>query len=322
MQVLKKMLAAAVLVSCSAAAVAADMAGSPITFISPFPPGGGTDTLTRMMATAIGQDQGWNIVVENKPGAGGNLALDATARAKPDGHTLVMAQTDNIVLNPWLYKKLSYDTFKDFKPVGLVASSPSVFVVLPDSPYKTLDDVVKAAKAKPGEVSLGIPGIGGSGDLIGYLWRSAAGMELMHVPYRGWSQAFPDLMSGRIALYTGSVASLLPQISSGKVRALAVVADERSPALPDVPTFVESGFKTINQTIWWGLMAPGQTPDDVIATLNGAINQALGKPELIKKLEQAGYSVMKGTPEDLAKRHRTDHDVFGKVVQQAGIPQQ
>ncbi|CAM3932848.1 LacI family transcriptional regulator [Bordetella tumbae] len=322
MQVLKKMMAAAVLVSCSAAAVAADMAGSPITFISPFPPGGGTDTLTRMMATAIGQDQGWNIVVENKPGAGGNLALDATARAKPDGHTLVMAQTDNIVLNPWLYKKLSYDTFKDFKPVGLVASSPSVFVVLPDSPYKTLDDVVKAAKAKPGEVSLGIPGIGGSGDLIGYLWRSAAGMELMHVPYRGWSQAFPDLMSGRIALYTGSVASLLPQISSGKVRALAVVADERSPALPDVPTFVESGFKTINQTIWWGLMAPGQTPDDVIATLNGAVNQALGKPELVKKLEQAGYSVMKGTPEDLAKRHRTDHDVFGKVVQQAGIPQQ
>ncbi|OZI50934.1 Bug family tripartite tricarboxylate transporter substrate binding protein [Bordetella genomosp. 4] len=322
MKVLKKMMAAAALVSCSAAAVAADMAGSPITFISPFPPGGGTDTLTRMMATAIGQDQGWNIVVENKPGAGGNLALDATARAKPDGHTLVMAQTDNIVLNPWLYKKLSYDTFKDFKPVGLVASSPSVFVVLPDSPYKTLDDVVKAAKAKPGEVSLGIPGIGGSGDLIGYLWRSAADMELMHVPYRGWSQAFPDLMSGRIALYTGSVASLLPQISSGKVRALAVVADERSPALPDVPTFVESGFKTINQTIWWGLMAPGQTPDDVVATLNGAVNQALSKPELVKKLEQAGYSVMKGTPEDLAKRHRIDHDVFGKVVQQAGIPQQ
>lgn len=322
MQVLKKMLAAVALMSCTAGVVAADMTGAPITFISPFPPGGGTDTLTRMMATAIGQDQGWNIVVENKPGAGGNLALDATARARPDGHVLVMAQTDNIVLNPWLYKKLSYDTFKDFKPVGLVASSPSVFVVLPESPYKTLDDVVKAAKAKPGEVSLGIPGIGGSGDLIGYLWRSAADMELMHVPYRGWSQAFPDLMSGRIALYTGSVASLLPQISSGKVRALAVVADERSPALPDVPTFVESGFKTINQTIWWGLMAPGKTPDDVITTLNGAVNQALTNAELVQKLEQAGYSVMKGSPDDLDKRHRADHELFGKVVQQAGIPQQ
>lgn len=322
MQILKKIAVAATLASCAAVAVAADLASGPISFISPFPPGGGTDTLTRMMATAIGPEQGWNIVVENKPGAGGNLALDATARAKPDGHTLVMAQTDNIVLNPWLYEKLPYDTFKDFKPVGLVASSPSVFVVLPDSDYKTLDDVVQAAKAKPGEVSLGIPGVGGSGDLIGYLWRDAAQMELLHVPYRGWSQAFPDLMSGRIDLYTGSVASLLPQISSGKVRALAVVADERSPALPDVPTFVESGFPTINQTIWWGLAAPGQTPDDVISTLNSALNQALEKPELIQKLEQAGYSVMKGSPTDMATRLRADHDVFGKVVQQAGIPKQ
>jgi len=322
MQTLKTFMAAAALASCCAAAGAADLAGAPITFISPFPPGGGTDTLTRMTATAIGQETGWNIVVENKPGAGGNLALDATARARPDGHTLVMAQTDNIVLNPWLYQKLSYDTFKDFKPVGLVASSPSVFVVLPDSRFKTLDDVVKAAKAKPGQVSLGIPGIGGSGDLIGHLWRKAAGMELMHVPYRGWSQAFPDLMSGRIDMYTGSVASLLPQIRSGKVRALAVVADQRSPALPDVPTFGDSGFPSINQTIWWGLMAPGQTPDDVVATLNASLNRALAKPELVQKLQGAGYSVMGGTPQELAQRHRADHDIFGKVVQEAGIPKQ
>ena len=321
MKLFKKLLAATLVLGC-AAAQAADLGKGPITLISPFPPGGGTDTLTRMIGSAIGQDTGWNIVVENKPGAGGNLALDATARAKPDGHTLVMAQTDNIVLNPWLYNKLSYDTFKDFKPVGLVASSPSVFVVVPDSPYKALDDVVKAAKARPGQVSLGIPGIGGSGDLIGHLWRKAAGMELMHVPYRGWSQAFPDLASGRIDLYTGSVASLLPQIRGGKVRALAVVADARSPALPDVPTFAESGFKSINQTIWWGLMAPGKTPDDVVATLNKALNASQAKPELVKKLEDAGYSVMAGTPADLAKRHRADHDVFGKVVQEAGIPKQ
>ncbi|NMK46840.1 tripartite tricarboxylate transporter substrate binding protein [Achromobacter sp. Bel] len=317
-----KTLLAATLLATSAAAGAADMGSAPITLISPFPPGGGTDTLTRMIGSAIAQDTGWNIVVENKPGAGGNLALDATARAKPDGHTLVMAQTDNIVLNPWLYNKLSYDTFKDFKPVGLVASSPSVFVVVPESPYKTLDDVVKAAKARPGQVSLGIPGIGGSGDLIGHLWRKAAGMELMHVPYRGWSQAFPDLASGRIDLYTGSVASLLPQIRGGKVRALAVVADERSPALPDVPTFSESGFKTINQTIWWGLMAPGKTPDDVIATLNQALNKSQAQPDVVKKLEDSGYSVMAGTPADLGKRHRADHDIFGKVVQEAGIPKQ
>jgi tripartite-type tricarboxylate transporter receptor subunit TctC len=233
-----------------------------------------------------------------------------------------MAQTDNIVLNPWLYSKLSYDTFKDFKPVGPVASSPSVFVVLPDSPFKTVGDVVKAAQARPNQISLGIPGIGGTGDLTGYLWRKAANIELMHVPYRGWSQAFPDLASGRIDMYVGSVASLLPQIRGGKVRALGVVANERSPALPDVPTFPESGFATINQSIWWGLMAPGKTPDDVIAALNSELQKVQSNPELVKKLEDAGYSVMKGSPEDLARQHRADHDAFGKVVQEAGIPKQ
>ncbi|CAB3917112.1 hypothetical protein LMG26858_05079 [Achromobacter anxifer] len=321
MKVLKKLLAATLVLGC-AAANAADMGNAPITLISPFPPGGGTDTLTRMIGSAIGQDQGWNMVVENKPGAGGNLALDATARARPDGHTLVMAQTDNIVLNPWLYNKLSYDTFKDFKPVGPVATSPSVFVVLPESPFKTVGDVVKAAQARPGLVSLGIPGIGGTGDLTGYLWRKAANMELMHVPYRGWGQAFPDLASGRIDMYVGSVASLLPQIRGGKVRALAVVAKERAPALPDVPTFAESGFKTIDQSIWWGLMAPAKTPDDVVATLNQALQKVQSQPELVKKLEDAGYSVLKGTPEDLARQHRADHEIFGKVVQDAGIPKQ
>ena len=321
MKVLKKLLAATLVLGC-AAANAADMGTAPITLISPFPPGGGTDTLTRMIGSAIGQDQGWNMVVENKPGAGGNLALDATARARPDGHTLVMAQTDNIVLNPWLYNKLSYDTFKDFKPVGPVATSPSVFVVLPESPFKTVGDVVKAAQARPGVVSLGIPGIGGTGDLTGYLWRKAANMELMHVPYRGWGQAFPDLASGRIDMYVGSVASLLPQIRGGKVRALAVVAKERAPALPDVPTFAESGFKTIDQSIWWGLMAPAKTPDDVVAALNKALQQVQSQPELVKKLEDAGYSVLKGTPEDLARQHRADHEIFGKVVQDAGIPKQ
>ena len=321
MKALKKLLAATLVLGC-AAANAADMGTAPITLISPFPPGGGTDTLTRMIGSAIGQDQGWNMVVENKPGAGGNLALDATARARPDGHTLVMAQTDNIVLNPWLYNKLSYDTFKDFKPVGPVATSPSVFVVLPESPFKTVGDVVKAAQARPGVVSLGIPGIGGTGDLTGYLWRKAANIELMHVPYRGWGQAFPDLASGRIDMYVGSVASLLPQIRGGKVRALAVVAKERAPALPDVPTFAESGFKTIDQSIWWGLMAPAKTPDDVVAALNKALQQVQSQPELVKKLEDAGYSVLKGTPEDLARQHRADHEIFGKVVQDAGIPKQ
>ena len=326
MQPFLKIASAVALVCCATAPLAAttvaDLSTRPITLVSPFPPGGGTDTLTRMVASGLAEAGKWNVVVENIPGAGGNLALDSTSRAQPDGHTLVMAQTDNIVLNPWLYKKLTYDTFKDFKPVGLVASSPSVFVVIPESPFKTIDDVARAASAKPGALTLGIPGVGGSGDLLGHQWRRAAKIELTHIPYRGWAQALPDLVSGRIDLYTGSVASLLPQIQAGKVRALAVVAGERSPALPDVPTFAESGFKHINQPIWWGLMAPAKTPDETIATLNGTLNKVLADESLIKRLEAGGYSVLKGTPADLAARHKADHDTFGAVVRDAGIEPQ
>lgn len=315
-----KRLALTMLLALGSCVVSAqDFPSKPITIISPFPPGGGTDTLSRLIAGGMADKTGWKIVVENKPGAGGNLALDATARAKPDGYTLVMAQTDNIVLNPWLYDKLTYDTFKDFAPVGLVASSPSVFVVAPDSPFKTLQDVVQAARAAPGKLTLGIPGAGGSGDLIGHLWRKTGNVNLSHIPYRGWALAYTDLVSQRIDLYTGSVATLLPHIQSGKVRALAVVASERSPALPDVPTFVESGFKDINQTIWWGLMTAGKTSPAVIATLHSALAKTLSDPEVVKKLQTSGYSVMGGTSEDMAKRYKVDYDLFGKIITEAGI---
>lgn len=315
----KKWLMTSVLAMCAGAVCAQDFPAKAITFISPFPPGGGTDTLTRLVANSIAEKTGWKTIVENKPGAGGNLALDTTARSAPDGHTMVMAQTDNVVLNPWLYDKLPYDTFKDFKPVGLVASSPSVFVVAPDSPYKTLNELVDAARKSPGKLTLGIPGAGGSGDLIGHLWRSQGKVELTHVPYKGWAMAYPDLVSKRIDVYTGSVATLLSQIKSGKVRALAVVSKERSPALPDVPTFVESGFKGIDQSIWWGLMVQGKTPDDVVVKLNTELKNILTDPGVIKKLNEGGYSVMGGTPADMAKQYKADYDLFGKIIRDAGI---
>ncbi|CAM3602982.1 LacI family transcriptional regulator [Bordetella sputigena] len=303
-------------------ASAADLGASPITLVSPFPPGGGTDTLTRMVGAALTADNGWNIVVENKPGAGGNLALDSVARAKPDGHTLVMAQTDNVVLNPWLYKKLTYDTFKDFKPVVLVASSPSVYVTIPKSPYRTIDDIEKFAKKNPGRLSVGVPGVGSSGDLISQLWRKEAGIDFTTVPYRGWAQAYPDLSSGRIDIYNGSVATLLSQIKGGAVHAIGVVADQRSQSLPDVPTFVEKGYKKIDQTIWWGLMVPGQTPDDVVQQLNAAVNKAIAKPEFVAKLREAGYQVLGGTSAEFAKRYKQDYDAFGAVITESGIEKQ
>ena len=300
-------------------AAAQDFPNKAITIISPFPPGGGTDTLARLVASGMAEKMGWKTVVENKPGGGSNLALDATARAKPDGYTLVLAQTDNIVLNPWLYEKLSYDTFKDFAPVGLVASSPSVFVVAPESSYKTLAEVAAAAAKDPGKLTLGIPGAGGMGDLLGHLWRSTGKVHLTHIPYRGWALAYTDLISQRIDLYTGSVASLLPQIHAGKVRALAVVATERSLVLPEVPTFVESGFKELNQSIWWGLAAPAKTPRTTIARLNAGLLEALADPEFVKKLRASGYSIIGSTPDEMAERYKTDYELFGKVIKEAGI---
>jgi len=314
--------ACALLLSAAAVSAQSSLSTRAITWVSPFPPGGGTDTLTRMVGGAVAEAQGWNVVIENKPGGGGNLALNFVAKARPDGHTLVMAQTDNIVLNPHLYKTLPYDTFKDFRPVVMVAASPTVFVVMADSPYKTLDDVVRAAKANPGKITLGIPGAGGSGDLIGHLWRKSAGIALEHVPYRGYSQAFPDLVSHRIDMWAGSAGTLLPHISAGTVRALGVVAAQRAPALPDVPTFVESGFPSIDQALWWGLMTTAGTPDAVVAEMNAAVNAALRQPALIKRLQESGYSVIGGSPQDLAQSYKADHDLFGTIVQQAGIQPQ
>lgn len=318
---IKSLLIAGALV-VSGAASASSLKDGSITFISPFPPGGGTDTLTRMLADNMAQQTGWTIVVENKPGAGGNLALDTTSRARPDGRTLVMAQTDNIVLNPWLFSKLNYDTFKDFTPVGLVASSPSVYVVAPNSPYNTLSDIVNAAKEKPGIVTLGIPGIGGTGDLLGHLFGKEAGIELSHVPYRGWSQAFPDLSSGRIEIYTGSVASLLPQIQAGSVKPIAVIGDQRSPSLPNVPTFAEEGYPAVNQAIWWGLMAPAGTPEEVVKELNEVMVKAVTGDRMTENLEKAGYSPIASTPEELGARHRADHESFGALVKASGFTPQ
>lgn len=324
-KMLKKFLKTAILIgamSFCSASIASTFDSKSITIISPFPPGGGTDTLTRMLADTMSQQEGWTIVVENKPGAGGNLALGSTARANPDGHTLVMAQTDNIVLNPWLYKSLPYDTFEDFAHIGLVASSPSVYVVTSDSELDSVGDLVDKAKENPGALTLGIPGVGGTGDLLGRLFNKEAEIELSYIPFRGWSQAFPDLKAGRIDIYTGSVASLLPQIQGGLVKPIGVIGEERSPALPDVPTFIEAGYPNVSQAIWWGLVAPAGTPEDIIDELNAAMVRAVNSEEMTVSLKAAGYSPIASTPEEHLERHRSDHKLFGELVRSSGIEPQ
>ena len=310
-------LGASLLAACTAA-LAQDYPQRPIRVVVPFPPGGGTDSLTRLLTNKLTETLHWTFVVENKPGAGGNVALDTTAKAAPDGYTLVMAQTDNVVLNPLLYSKLTYDPVKDLVPVGLVASGPAVLVVRADSPYKTLADVVAAAKAKPGQLTFASPGLGTVSHLISELWQKSSGMKLTHVPYRGLAQALPDVVSGQVDMYMGSIPTLQGHIKGGKVRPLAVTTAKRSPVLPQVPTYTESGIPGVELASVWGVMAPAGTPQNVIQRLNTEINKVLQQPDTREKILASGAVMLGGTPQEMGDLYTADRQRLAPVVRDSG----
>ena len=318
MRISRRLILGASLLAACTATLAQDYPNKPIRFIVPFPPGGGTDSLTRLVANKLTETLKWNFVVENKPGAGGNVALDTTAKAVPDGYTLVMAQTDNVVLNPLLYSKLTYDPVKDLVPVGLVASGPAVLVVRADSPFKTLADVVAAAKAEPGKLTFASPGLGTVSHLISELWQKSSGMKLTHVPYRGLSQALPDVLSGQVDMYMGSIPTLQGHIKGGKVRALAVTTAKRSPVLPQVPTYTESGIPGVELASVWGVMAPAGTPEAVIQRINTELNKALQQPDMREKILASGAGVLGGSPQEMGALYANDRQRLAPVVRDSG----
>jgi tripartite-type tricarboxylate transporter receptor subunit TctC len=223
----------------------------PIKLIVPFPPGGGTDLFARTIGQKLAETRKWVIVVENKPGVGGNLGVEQAAKSPPDGYTMVMGQTSNLAINPTLFPKLPYDPIRDLAPVSLVASAPLVLVVAANSPFKSLADVVAAAKAKPDHVTFASPGNGTVAHLTGELFQNAAGIKFQHVPYKGSSQALTDLMGGQVQVFMSSVPTALSQIKGGKLRAIAVTGVKRAAELPKVPTIAESGFKGFDATTWF-----------------------------------------------------------------------
>jgi len=318
MRISRRLILGASLLAACTAALAQDYPAKPIRFIVPFPPGGGTDSLTRLVANKLTETLKWNFVVENKPGAGGNVALDTTAKAAPDGYTLVMAQTDNVVLNPLLYSKLTYDPVKDLVPVGLVASGPAVLVVRADSPYKTLADVVAAAKAAPAKLTFASPGLGTVSHLISELWQKSSGMKLTHVPYGGFSLALPDVLRGLVYLYMGSIPTLQGHIKGGKVRALAVTTAKRSPVLPLVPTYTESGIPGVELASVWGVMAPAGTPQNVIQRLNTEINKVLQQPDTREKIIASGAVMLGGSPQEMGELYAADRQKLAPVVRDSG----
>lgn len=289
-----------------------------IKLIVPFPAGGGTDLIAREVANKVAVANGWSIVIDNKPGSGGNLGVDAAAKATPDGYTLVLGQTSNLAINPTLYAKLPYSPERDLTPVVEVASAPLVLVVAADSPYKTLADVVAAAKAKPDSLNYASSGSGTVAHLATELFQKTAGIKFTHVPYKGAAQGSTDLIGGQIQMYMSSVPTLLGYIKNGKMRALAVTSPRRTADLPSVPTVAESGFKGFEAVTWFGLAGPAGMPKDVVVKLNTAFNKALKDPETRNKLASQGADALGGTPEQFAKLIRDDIGRWAPIVKESG----
>jgi tripartite-type tricarboxylate transporter receptor subunit TctC len=307
------------LAACVLAATAQAQAWptKPIRLVVPFPPGGGTDLITREVANKV-THSGYTFVVDNKPGSGGNLGVDAAAKAQPDGYTLVMGQTSNLAINPTLYAKLPYDPLKDLTPISLVASAPLVIVASAESPFKTLAEVVKAAKDKPGSINFATSGNGTVAHLATESFQKAAGIKLTHIPYKGASQGVTDVISGQVQLYVSSIPTLLPHIKSGKMRAVAVTSLKRVDDLPQVPTIAESGYKGFEAVTWFGVLGPANLPKEVVAKLNADINKALKDPDLHKKLSGEGADVAGSTPEQFGKLIRDDIGRWGRIVKESG----
>jgi tripartite-type tricarboxylate transporter receptor subunit TctC len=290
----------------------------PIRVIVPFPPGGGTDIIAREVTQKVSTATGWTFVVENKPGAGGNLGVDTVAKSPADGYTLVLGQTSNLAINPTLYEKMPYDSLKDLVPIVRVADAPLVMVTGMNTPYKTLADAVNAARAKPGVINFASPGNGTVAHLTSELFQKAAGIKTQHVPYKGAAQALTDVISGNVELYMSSVPTLLGQIKQGKLRPLAVTSAKRVDDLPNVPTINESGYHGFDAVTWFGFLAPANTPKDIVARLNAEFNKALQQPDLRKKLGDEGADPAGGTPEQFAALIKDEIPRWGKVVKESG----
>jgi tripartite-type tricarboxylate transporter receptor subunit TctC len=291
----------------------------PIRLVVPFTPGGGTDTLARQVGEKLSAATKWTVVVENKPGSGGNIGMDAVAKAAPDGYTIGLGQSSNLTVNPTLYKQMPYDALKDFTPIVLVATQPVVLVVRADSPFKSLADLINAAKAKPGDVSMGSAGSGTIGHLTGELLARETKVKFLHVPYKGAGPAMTDLLGGNVQFAFLTVPSILSMVKANKMRALAVSSDKRISALPNVPTVAESGYKGFRTETWYGLVGPAKLPAAVVAAINGEVQKLLKQPDVIARLETEGNVPLGGSPDAFAALIKTDHAKWGTVVREAGI---
>ena len=308
----------AALATVSLAAAAQAYPDKPIKILIPFPPGGGTDFVSRMVGTKLGELTGWQIVLENRPGAGGNLAIEAASKAPADGYTLVMGQTDNMMLGPWLYTNLSYDSLKSFTAVVQLSVTPAAVGSAANSSIKTPQDLIAKGKTPEG-LKWSTAGAGTLGHLVGEDFKKRTNINLLQVPYKGASPAITDVMGGQVDVYIGTLTSLVPLMKSGRLTGVAVTTAKRSVDFPDIPTLDESGAKGMDFNIWMGMFAPAGTPPNVIALLNKETNRVLQSPDLIEKFKAGGVSAGGGTQQAFAEFVKADYAKWGALVKASGI---
>lgn len=309
----------AISASPTAAAQATDWPNKPVRFIVPFPPGGTVDPLARLIGTRMSATLGQQFIVDNRPGGSGSIGAGLAAKSPPDGYNYLFV-FDTHAVNPALIPNLPFDTAKDLAPVMLVGTAPMAIATATGKPYKTFADVIKAAKAKPGSVTYGSIGSGSLGHLTLTLVEQAGGFKLVHVPYKGGGPMTIDALGGHIELGIGSVAVMAPHVNAGKLRAIAVTGDKRSPAMPDVPTLAEQGFPGFSALAWWGIFAPAATPKPILDKFHAELVKTLKQPDLRKQLsEQLGMDLVVSDPPALQKFLLVEMDRWGKVVKQYGI---
>jgi tripartite-type tricarboxylate transporter receptor subunit TctC len=310
--------AIAVTVFAGSAIAQAMFPNKPIRIVVPFPPGGTTDILARAAAQKMTEAWKEQVVVDNRPGAGGNIGAELVAKAPPDGYTMLMGTVGTHAINPSLYAKMPYDHVKDFAPVILVASVPNVLVVHPSVPANTVQELIAYAKANPGKINFASSGSGTSIHLAGELFKTMAGVQMAHVPYKGSAPAIADLVGGQVQIMFDNLPSALPQIKGGRLRALAVTSAQRAPALPDVPTVAESGLPGFEASSWFGLLAPAGSPRDAIVKVNGEVDRWLASPEAKEKLTSQGANAAGGSPEDFARHIAAETAKWQQVVKASG----
>lgn len=316
-------LACAAAVACALApsAGAQTYPAKAVRIVVPYAAGGNTDFTARSLAEKLGPVFKQQVIVDNRPGGATNIGTEAVAKAAPDGYTLLMGGASNAI-NMSLFAKLPYDTLRDFEPIALCVQGANVLALHPSVPAKNLKELIAFAKTRPGKLNYGSSGLGSSNQMAGELFKLMAGVNIVHVPYKGNAPALTDLLGGHVEMIFSGVPALVPHIESGRIRAIAIGSLKRFPALPNVPTFDESGLKGYEATTWFGLLAPAKTPKDIITRMNAEVDKALKSPDIQKRFANEGLEPMGGSPESFAKFIRAEIDKYAKVIKAAGIPKQ